>query len=345
VPMSDKVNRRALAGLAAFVSAVSVGRARGAATFKITQRISSATRAMAVSQALRAGSQSKKVASLNAASNAWPHLGTADRAFVLSTGFVAGAKLTSKAAKHFGRVVGAPIAAEQAASIDRFAKPPVASVSKAFISVIATLGESIGAATLRGSASFPAIGAAETGSARSAFLIWRTWSTIVLAIYKAAAALSHGASIILDGTTETFELMSDEATRRGTNADRLAPASSALVAVAASLRSGTIANVIRGRFGNGFRSGRESARKAAAIAIVSSPLFAAPAMATIPADRPKVNTGRSASVVSNSTPTIVINSNEPAAIELRVVEALDKHREAIYEQWHRELQRRQRTEF
>jgi hypothetical protein len=86
-------------------------------------------------------------------------------------------------------------------------------------------------------------------------------------------------------------------------------------------------------------------RKAAAIAMLSTPLLAAPAMATISSGQPKLDAAGSTTIAINSTPTIIINACQPDDIERRVLEALGQHREAIYAQWCRELQRRQRTEF
>ncbi len=51
------------------------------------------------------------------------------------------------------------------------------------------------------------------------------------------------------------------------------------------------------------------------------------------------------SVIINSSPTVVINSGEPADIEYRVLEALRKHRDTLFDQWRTELSKRERTEF
>jgi hypothetical protein len=86
-------------------------------------------------------------------------------------------------------------------------------------------------------------------------------------------------------------------------------------------------------------------RKAAAIAMFGTPLLVAPSLATVSPTQPRVDRAGSAAMVINSAPTIVINSCPPDDIEHRVLEALKQHREAIYVQWSREMQRRQRTEF
>ena len=99
------------------------------------------------------------------------------------------------------------------------------------------------------------------------------------------------------------------------------------------------------RLWGGFQRGPLIVRKAAAIAMLSAPLLVAPAMANISSGQPRLDTAGSATIVINSTPTIVINACQPTDIEQQIMEALRRHREALYEQLCSELQRRQRTEF
>jgi hypothetical protein len=49
--------------------------------------------------------------------------------------------------------------------------------------------------------------------------------------------------------------------------------------------------------------------------------------------------------VINSSPTIMVNPKDRTDLKAELLDALRNHREALYEQWSRELQRRQRTEF
>ena len=86
-------------------------------------------------------------------------------------------------------------------------------------------------------------------------------------------------------------------------------------------------------------------QRAAVIATLAMPLVAAPSLAAIPATRGVGDGARTPSIVINSMPTVVVNSQQSGDIERQVIEALRQHREALYEQWHREVQRRQRTEF
>lgn len=83
------------------------------------------------------------------------------------------------------------------------------------------------------------------------------------------------------------------------------------------------------------RSGAPSSRTAPALAAVSSRRRGAepPHAASL------------ASLVINSTPTVVIHADGTSDIEGRVLEVLRQHREMLFDQWQREAQRRQRTEF
>ena len=90
---------------------------------------------------------------------------------------------------------------------------------------------------------------------------------------------------------------------------------------------------------------KPSAFKAAAMALLGTPLLTAPALAGIARIQPGLEPAGVSQVVINSNPTIVINAGQADDIEDRVLQALSQHREAIYSQWLREVQKRQRTEF
>ena len=63
--------------------------------------------------------------------------------------------------------------------------------------------------------------------------------------------------------------------------------------------------------------------------MLTAPLLVAPTMANISSDQATTQES-SASMVFNSTPTIVINACQPGDIEHRIAEALRQHREAIF---------------
>lgn len=86
-------------------------------------------------------------------------------------------------------------------------------------------------------------------------------------------------------------------------------------------------------------------RRAAVAAVIAAPMLTAPALAAVPSRQRGAEPAPGPSLVINSAPSIVINAGDPGEIERRVLDALGQHRDAIYEQWHRELRRRQRTEF
>lgn len=86
-------------------------------------------------------------------------------------------------------------------------------------------------------------------------------------------------------------------------------------------------------------------RQAAIAAVVAAPIMPAPVL-TAAAARPRgAEPAYSGSVVINSSPSITIQTNDATDMERRVLEALREHREALYDQWHREVRRRQRVEF
>jgi hypothetical protein len=93
------------------------------------------------------------------------------------------------------------------------------------------------------------------------------------------------------------------------------------------------------------RPSRSPFRQAVAAGALAIPMLAAPAFAG-PPDLPRPASGAaSQSLVINSSPSIVVNCGDPAEVESRVLEALRKHREALFDQWRSELKKRQRTEF
>jgi hypothetical protein len=86
-------------------------------------------------------------------------------------------------------------------------------------------------------------------------------------------------------------------------------------------------------------------RRTAVIATLAAPPLAAPVLAAIPATRRARDVSCTPSIVINSTPTVVVKAHQGSDIEQQVLEALKRHRDELYEQWHREVRRRQRTEF
>jgi len=87
-----------------------------------------------------------------------------------------------------------------------------------------------------------------------------------------------------------------------------------------------------------------SVRVNAAAAMLAAPMLVTPRTGQIVSIRPPYEVSRTASVVINSSPTITIAS-DCHDIEQRVLAALKEDRQAMFDQWCLELQRRQRTEF
>ncbi len=74
-------------------------------------------------------------------------------------------------------------------------------------------------------------------------------------------------------------------------------------------------------------------------------LIAAPALSGGAQRQPAKGTAAGA-VVINSSPTVVVNRGDsPLDLEHRMLEVLRRHRDALYEQWQRERDKRLRTEF
>ncbi len=96
------------------------------------------------------------------------------------------------------------------------------------------------------------------------------------------------------------------------------------------------------------KRGREGAAQplAAAVRIPAVPAFIpVPALAGGPRGRAS-NPAPAAPIVINSSPTLVVNRADSALdLEQRLLEVLRRHRNALYEQWEREREKRLRTEF
>jgi hypothetical protein len=212
---------------------------------------------------------------------------------------------------------------------------------------------------LAASLSVATIATAAALLAGASYRVWRNWSAIVRTLREFGAAVSREAIGIMhklmtavegepaDSAPGELGPADDAATRRRKRDRRYGLAASVFDSVAAS-----VSRIPRGlvalnqpRLWGGFQRGPLIVRKAAAIAMLSAPLLAAPAMATISSGQPRLDTAGSATIVINSTPTIVINACQPTDIEQQIMEALRRHREALYEQLCSELQRRQRIEF
>ncbi len=80
-------------------------------------------------------------------------------------------------------------------------------------------------------------------------------------------------------------------------------------------------------------------------AALAAPMLSAPTMAAVPTCQREAEPAYSNSLVINSSPSITIKVSDASEIERRVLDALRQHREALYDQWHREVRRRQRVEF
>jgi len=86
-----------------------------------------------------------------------------------------------------------------------------------------------------------------------------------------------------------------------------------------------------------------NSRVNATAAMLAAPLLATPATAQLASVGLQYDVTRTASVVVNSSPTITIATSDCQDIEQRVLAALKQHRQALFDQFCSELQRRQRT--
>jgi hypothetical protein len=84
---------------------------------------------------------------------------------------------------------------------------------------------------------------------------------------------------------------------------------------------------------------------ATAAAVLAAPLLVTPASSEPMPVRTQYQPIKTADMVINSSPTITITTSDSQDIERRVLDALRKHREALFSQWCAELRRRQRTEL
>ncbi len=370
--MSEKVSSADIADFAAFSSALSFGTAQMnklstgfaiASTLSDTlasqlRRLSTyATSMMSLCQAITTCCQCQERAPTERGSTSWQNLETADRIFVLSTAVIAGLKLWTEAAKWLWRAVVKPIGTT---AIGWVLVPMWRAVaaSEALAVVTETAGELAAAlAVLAGS---PAIVLTATAAliAAVAYVVWRNWNAIVKVIGRLTAAVSREvlsaigklASVVVgpeNGAPQDFE-SAEKATSRVRPSSGLrafAPATVAsFAAKALPITPPSFRTIEPSQIWGGLVAGRLSARRAVATAMLAAPLLVAPAMAKMAPDRSTTQES-SVSMVFNSTPTIVSNGCHSDGIEHRIEEALRRHREAIYVEWSRELQRRQRTEF
>jgi hypothetical protein len=182
--------------------------------------------------------------------------------------------------------------------------------------------------------------------------IWRNRSAMVKIIRRLASAVSGETASMIgelvsvmigpeEGSKGDLELARNGVSRRATSGRLNGPGSSRLIPWSPPV----LALLNKPGVWGDSPSRPATLRTAAAIAMLSTQLLAAPAIASIVPSQPGPNTVGADALTINSTPTIVINACQPDDIENRVKAALEEHREAIYTQWSRELQRRQRTEF
>jgi len=375
--MIDKFKLYDTTCMSAFLAAISAGTERvndlsarlsalaaisGTAALQIAG-LSNAAHTMATGQALATRCQCKCEAPTKPPSTVSSLWEKAWKGFFLGAAAIGAAGLWSAAAKRLWAIISAPIVMNGLAAIGRMVTSlrAVEFASEAFVAVAETLGELFAAvAALAASVPIAAMVAAAAHLAGSAYLMWRNWSAIVRAIRRLCAAVSHAAISIMDklasavmgepegSSTEDSGPAGDAVLRRHARDRLYGLAPSLLASVFASPRpvsSRGFTALNQAQLWSGFQQRPLAVRKAAAIAMLSVPLLAAPAMANLSSGQSRPDTAGSAAIVINSTPTIVINACQPDDIEQRVLEALRQHREAIYVQWSRELQRRQRTEF
>jgi hypothetical protein len=348
--MSENVSPGNIAGFAAFASTLSVGTApRSGFGARLTTLFNVSELA-----ALKTSHLSSKAARIVSYTS---QLETPDGVFVLGAALLTGAKLWADAAKSFWRNGLAPIGAGGTSAIGRGIIPiwRAASGAQSFATVIER-GTDVGAI---GSAAPAATTEIVPLTAGVASLMWTNWAAVVLGLCKMVAAVSHEALTIIGRVASvvsgapqvrSIEGLGEASARArysGANANQYGLISSVLASVAASeslMSPRALANLNQPEFRNSSQQGLLTFGRAAAIAMLSAPLFVGP-KASMLQDPQRIDKACSASIVINSTPTIVINSSQAAEIEHQVLEALAHHREAIFEQWSRELQRRQRTEF
>jgi hypothetical protein len=370
--MSKSISRADIADFTAFSSALSLGTAQmkelsnrfavlstvsDTLASKLGKLSSNAASMMSFCQTITTYCQCKETHSSKTESGSWQHPETTDQLFVLSTAVLAGVKLWAEATKWLWRAVFKPVAT---ALMDRALIPMwrVVVASEALAAVTETAVEF--AAALATLASSPAILLAATAAlvAAAAYAVRRKWSVIVRIIGELTAAVSRETNAIVgkltsvvvgleNGTTQDFEPAGRATSRERLSRGLRASASAAVVSFAHNVFPVALQSlraVEPWQIWDGFQPERLSARRAVAMARLTAPLLVAPTMANISSDRSTTRES-SVSMIFNSTPTIVINGCQSDGIEHRIEEALRQHREAIYLEWSRELQRRQRTEL
>jgi hypothetical protein len=284
------------------------------------------------------------------------------KGFFFGAAAIGAAGLWSAAAKRLWAIIAAPVAIKMLAAIGRivtslrafeFVSEALVGVADTIVKLIAAVGALAAAVPIA-----PTVAAvALTGGA--AFLIRRSWSSVLETIRKLISAISAEALAIITDLTSAIGLglkndspgqlapagnaTSRERTSRGlrafASAAFISSAANLLIAAPPSLRT-----IEPSQIWDGFQAGCLSARRVVATAILTAPILVAPTMVNASSDQ-TIARASSTPMVFNSTPTIVINAGQLGDIEHRIAEALRQHREAIFVEWSRELQRRQRTEF
>jgi hypothetical protein len=365
--MSENMSRADIVDFRAFASALSLGTARmnqlstrfaklstlsDILASKLGKLSSNAASMMSFCQTITTCCQCQENSPSKTGSSSWPHLETTDQLFVLSTAVLAGVKLWAEATKRLWRAVVIPIAA---ALIGRALIPMWRAMvaSEALAAVTEAAVELAAAVATLASSPIIVLPAATALITAVSYLVWRNWSAIVKVIGRLTAAVSREVINVIGKMASAVVGPENGTTaENGTSRDRR---SSGFRAFATTAVTSSAANLVRlappslraiepSQIWNGFQAGRLSARRAVATAMLTAPLLVAPTMINASSDR-TIPTASSASMVFNSTPTIVIHACQPGDIEHRIAEALRQHREVIFVEWSRELQRRQRTEF
>jgi hypothetical protein len=326
--------------------------------------LSNAAHTVATGQALATGCQCKCEAPTTpppTASSLWEK---AWKGFFLATAAIGAAGIWLAAMKRLWAILTSPIVINGLAAIGRIVMSLrlVEFAFEAVAAVAETLGELfVAAAALVTGLSIPTIAIGAVLLAGASYLVWRNWSAIVRAIRRLGTAVAHEATSIMHklmtaveggepegSSTEDVGSAGDAgiSQRKRSRPYNIAP--SVFDSVAASFSSvpfRAFAALNKPQLWHGFQQEPLTVRKAVAIALLGVPLLAPPAMAAFPSRQGGAEAACAPSITINSSPTIVINSSQTADFEQQIMEALRRHREALYEQWCRELQRRQRTEF
>ena len=284
------------------------------------------------------------------------------KGFFVGAAAIGAAGLWSAAVKRLWAIITAPIVMKGLAATGRIVTSlrAVDFVSEAFVAVVDAVGElvlAVGALAAAMPAASVAAAVALIGGA--AFLIWRSWTSVVRIIRKLASTISTEALTIIGDLASAMGLglKSDspdqlEPTGNATSRERTSVGGHSLAsAMVAALASNGLPRALfalreakPSQIWNGVQPRRLTFAGPVATVVLTAPLLVASTMANISSDKATAP-GASASMVFNSTPTIVINGCQSDGIEYRIEEALRQHRELIFAQWSRELQRRQRTEF